>query len=302
MNRFPNGARVCFVGDSITHNGLFMAKIAAYYREHFKDAGVEFYNCGISGGTLGNALRILKEEVLIYDPTHIVLMIGVNDSRRDLLSEPASEERYRLLLEAYETYGKNLEAFYQVTRERGIALILCTPVPYAEYQKEAEAPLCGAYALLLGYADFVRAFAKEKGLALCDYHTALTAALQTEELYRPDCVHPTERGHYRMAQTFLAFQGLSLAEDKPLPTEMAEWYATVQKLRNVVATEYFTVPDYTEMDRQARYAAVTARLGAVEEGKEEMRDYFVNLMRDYQTDALQRDEFVRAAKAFMKQK
>ena len=35
MARFPDGARVCFVGDSITHNGLFIAYIAAYYRENF---------------------------------------------------------------------------------------------------------------------------------------------------------------------------------------------------------------------------------------------------------------------------
>ena len=54
MNRFPNGARVCFIGDSITHNNLFLAHIVAYYREHFKDSKVKFYNCGVSCGKCVN--------------------------------------------------------------------------------------------------------------------------------------------------------------------------------------------------------------------------------------------------------
>ena len=104
MKQFPKGARVCFVGDSITHIGIFIKHIAAYYREHFSELNIEFYNCGIAGGNLGNTLVIFEEDIAIYEPTHIVLMIGVNDSRRNRLTEPSGEERYAKLFEAFEKY------------------------------------------------------------------------------------------------------------------------------------------------------------------------------------------------------
>ena len=108
MNRFPNGARVCFIGDSITHNNLFLAHIVSFYREHFADAKVEFYNCGISGGTLTTTLNCFDEDILPYNPTHAVIMIGINDSDRNALIG-AKEHKYYSLERAYNNYKTNLE-------------------------------------------------------------------------------------------------------------------------------------------------------------------------------------------------
>ena len=110
MDRFLDGERICFVGDSIVRKGLYIKQIVTYYRKSFPNERAEFYNCGVPGGDLGNALKIFDEDVAIYDPTHIVLMLGVNDSRFQHLKGPA-EERYPLLLKAYETYRANVEAF-----------------------------------------------------------------------------------------------------------------------------------------------------------------------------------------------
>ena len=117
MKRFPDKARVCFVGDSITHNGCYLKHIFYNYRKQFPKSGIEFYNCGISGGNLGNTIAVYERDVAIYDPTHIVLMIGVNDSRRNLLGEQErSPERYALLVEAYRQYGENMERRQAVGR------------------------------------------------------------------------------------------------------------------------------------------------------------------------------------------
>jgi type I restriction-modification system DNA methylase subunit len=93
MSRFPNGARVCFIGDSITHNNLHVSHVVDYYREHFADAKVEFYNCGISGGTLTTTLNCFDEDIPLYNPTHAVIMIGINDSARWALPF-TGEEKY----------------------------------------------------------------------------------------------------------------------------------------------------------------------------------------------------------------
>ena len=56
MNRFGDNARVCFFGDSIAPQNQYVAHIASYYREHFPEAKVEFYNCGISRAILTTIL------------------------------------------------------------------------------------------------------------------------------------------------------------------------------------------------------------------------------------------------------
>lgn len=299
MNRFPNNARVCFVGDSITHTGFYIKHILAYYREHFPDAGVEFYNCGISGGTLGNTLKVYSEDIDIYAPTHIVLMIGVNDSRRGYLTaEP--KEKYDIIFEAHENYKRNLEGFYNLTKERGIELTLCTPMPYDEYQVSDVSPLPGGYALMLGYANTVRDFAREKGLALCDYHAAATRAKQTDSLYDADRVHPNERGHFIMAQTFLSSQGFEYPEPMTFSNEIEEWYTTVRKIRCTVATEYFVVPNYTELDGDARMNAVKAYIADMEKNGDDPGAYLKNLVYSYVENKPHQAEYIEFVKRFMK--
>jgi len=302
MERFPNGARVCFVGDSITHRGLYIAHIVAHYRKHFPDSRVEFYDCGISGGNLGNSIKVFNEDTAIYEPTHVVLMIGVNDSKRNLLAEPASRERYDELRLAYDNYRKNLEHFYKITKDKGIELILCTPAPYDEYNKEGNQPFNGGYALIQGYASCVKAFANENGIPLCDYHAEMTRAIQTETLYAPDRVHPTDRGHYVMAKIFLASQGLTIDEEAPLADDINEWYETVQKLRCVIATEYFNVPNYTELSDAERIKAVNERLAAAEAGADlgVHTKYFTELMRAYVQNKSHQQEYIAKIKEFMK--
>ena len=293
---------MCFVGDSITHRGLYIAHIAAHYRKYYPDSRVEFYDCGISGGNLGNSIKIYEEDVAHYEPTHIVLMIGVNDSNRGLLADPPSKERYEKLLAAYDKYCNNLETFYRMTKERGVKLILCTPVPLNEYRSEICSAYRGGCALMLGYATAVRDFAKKYDLPLCDYHTAITKAIQSEDLYAPDGVHPTPEGHYRMAEAFLAFQGMTADGDRSFPDDLNEWYEVVQKLRGVVATEYFMVKDYTEIPDDKRYEIVKERLAAAEAGEDlgVHAKYFTELMRSYIVDKPHKKELVARIKEFMK--
>jgi len=299
MNRFQNGERICFVGDSITHKGMFINQIIAYYRQHFPEEHIEFYNCGIAGGNLGNTIKIYDEDIAIYDPTHIVLMIGVNDSRRNHLNDPA-DGRYDLLSAAYEGYKNNLEILYNMTRERGIKLTLCTPVPYDEYGRYDSPAFRGGYALIMGYAELIRAFAREKGLDLCDYHTEMTKVMQTEILYAPDRVHPTEAGHLVMARTLLAAQGLGLSAPMEISNELREWYDATQKIRNIIAAEFILVPNYTELSHGERSAAIKKRLAEAENGINPTDDYIRSLMHRHIANKPYQREDVGFVKSFMK--
>ena len=75
---FAAGARVAFIGDSITHNGRAVAYIQDYYRTHFPEREVRIYNHGIAGDTAAGASCRL-DEVMSVQPTEAVVMFGVND-------------------------------------------------------------------------------------------------------------------------------------------------------------------------------------------------------------------------------
>ena len=300
MKRFEDNSRVCFVGDSITHLGIYLKYIIDTYRKQFPKSGIEFYDCGISGGNLGNTISVYERDIAIYDPTHIVLMIGVNDSGRSCLNEARSCERYKKLIAAYKRYGDNLERFYQMTRERGIELILCTPMPYAEYIESDERPLRGAYALIQGYADYVRNFARAKGIEICDYHAAATEVMQVESLYSPDRVHPTVRGHEIMAKTFLAMQGIKIENTVTFSEEIENWHSMTQRLRDVIATEYFMLPGYATMTDQEITVAMGKIYDDITSGAQETTPYFKSLVEMYPQNKPYEAELIEGIKRVMK--
>lgn len=244
MARFPDGARVVFLGDSLVASNLPLWHIVHHYVTHYPEAGVKFYNCGVSGGTVGTLLQFREPDIYIHRPTHAVIALGVNDSGRDMLSQPATPERYAALESRFEKYKADMRALCEDLLAHGVEVILCTPAPYAEYQAEGGEPLRGGYALMLGYADYCRALAKELGLAQCDYHAELTKLLQTETLYSPDRVHPTEHGYYKLAGIFLAWQGEEIGEEIPMPDYLAEWHDLTRRRRMVYGAEWMIVKHF----------------------------------------------------------
>jgi len=212
MYGFPENARVCFLGDSITHNNGFVSRITAFYHENFKEKNINFYNCGVSGGTVETLLSIFDEDILAHNPTHAVIMIGINDSGRGFLLEPRSKERYQKLLNAFESYKKNLTELCNLLKQNDVEIILCTQTPYDEYQDSEENVLPGGFALMTSYAEYIRNFAQTNGFKLCDYQKYFIEKLAEEDLISPDRVHPNDDGQYHMAKCFLAFQGYEIGE------------------------------------------------------------------------------------------
>lgn len=297
MKRFLNNARVCFIGDSITHNNLFVAHIAAYYREHFPAAGVEFYNCGISGGSLTTVLNVFDEDIRPYAPTHAVLMIGINDSKRNALND-SGKVKYEALKEAYDQYNINLDIFCRKLKETDTELILCTPMPYDEYSKTEVPSLPGASALMLGYAEFIKKYASEYGYPVCDYHSYITRIMQEEVVFNPDHVHPNSRGHYYMAKCFLAFQGCDLGGERELPADIQDWHRVVELVRNTIATEHFILKDDFTTTQEERREAIRDYLENEQSGP--YVTYFEELAAQYQDIKPKQQENIRFVIDFMK--
>lgn len=246
MSLFPKNARVCFLGDSITHNNEYVSRICAYYIENQKELNVKFFNGGTSGGSIRTLLANFDSDVIAHKPTHAVIMIGINDSWRNALNDyERGVYRYSRLKEAFENYKNNLATICEKLEELGVKITLCTPTPYDEYQVSETPALRGGFALIAEYASHVRNFAKEKGYGLCDFHAYISEIAQSEKIINPDRVHPNSLGHYHMAKCFLAYQNEDIGEFAPIPSYLDCWRDAVSKIRSIKATEHLVIQDYS---------------------------------------------------------
>lgn len=250
MTPFKKNARVTFLGDSITATNNYTARIADHYRRFLPELKVSFACAGVSGGSATSGLLYLEPDLYPTKPDVVTIMLGVNDSNRDFLSFPDSPERRENLDAALNTYKTKMNLLVDTLIARGIEVILCTPAPYAEFFTTDQTPLQGGHALILRYAEAVREMAKERGLELVDFHTRLSEIYLDEPLYKPDHVHPNDAGHARMAECFLAAQGIEVRKwrageaPEPISPELDEWRALNEKVRRIYACEWMLVRNY----------------------------------------------------------
>ena len=83
MPRFPDHSRIVFIGDSITAAGMWIAHIYDHYLRNFPQSDIRMFNAGISGGSTRSALKHFDENIMVYRPTHAVIMLGMNDVARN---------------------------------------------------------------------------------------------------------------------------------------------------------------------------------------------------------------------------
>ena len=260
MKPFEQNARVTFLGDSITAANNFVPRIIGYYRRNLPELRVKFWNSGISGASASTSLKFLESDLLPTKPDVVPIMLGVNDSWRDSLRIPDPEKRNSVLKQAYDLYSENMNRLVDSLTSRGIKVILCTPAPYAEFYKTEQDPLPHGYALIKMYAEKVRGMARGRGLDLVDYHASLSEQYCIEPLYNPDHVHPNDAGHARMADCFLAAQGLPVRKyspgelPEPIIPELDEWREFVAKYRTIFAVESMIINNYAlPLDEKLRY-------------------------------------------------
>ena len=237
MKRFPNGSRVCFIGDSLVNENLIVSWVADCYRENFPQEDIRFFNCGSAGGTAEFALNSFEDDCLRLKPTAAVVAFGVNDSAIWALNEKKGMERYSILKRSFEVYKECLEKLCRKILDNNIELILCTPAPYDEYGPSEREALKGGYALLSEYADFARHLAIQNKYTLCDYYAETVKLMQTEKLYGPDHIHPMAHGYYRLAEIFLKNQGLKIGEECDIVQKYPEWNEAVTNYRKLFVAE-----------------------------------------------------------------
>lgn len=162
---FGNGETIVFLGNSITHGGRYHHYLRLFYATRFPDRKIRLINAGISGDVAGGMLERLSEDVLVHDPSHTFLMVGMNDVSRSLYREGrVGEDTLRLREVALETYKRRTDMLLNKLRESGTQTTVLTPTPYEESELLALKNQKGVNGALRRCAEHLKALLSSLGL------------------------------------------------------------------------------------------------------------------------------------------
>lgn len=291
MQPFPDKSRVAFFGDSITSMGGALLRVAAQYRADFPERDVRFFNVGISGGGFDAADLYFDGWLAPHRPTHVVLAFGVNDSgplRLNPEAPDAGAEEARVR-EATTAFRARYVALVERIEALGAKVTVRAITPYDETEREDASPAePGKGDAFRRVAAQIRAIAAERGLPLVDDHGRLSPLLAAgERLFNADRVHPTDFGQWRLAENFLAAQGLEAAPYRPreetaAAAGLAEWDDAATRRSIVLSAEWLLVRDES-LGLDEKLAKVRAWLDA-HEADPNANPYVVRAARAYLRD------------------
>ncbi|MEI8272966.1 MAG: SGNH/GDSL hydrolase family protein [Paludibacter sp.] len=213
---FKDGDRVVFIGNSITHGGLYHLYIQTYYQTRFPDRKIEFYNCGIGGDVTTNVLNRMDYDILPHKPTVAVIKLGMNDAGSTFYeqrhtTEELQNEQNRIVAK----YTNEMREIIRRLKDNcNPRLFLIKPTPYDPNYKQANRkPLIGKNETIRKLTFAVEKLAKESNATVVDFYNPLNELNINQQLIDSnftaigkDRVHPGPMGHLMMAYLFLKSQ------------------------------------------------------------------------------------------------
>lgn len=186
-------SRIIFLGDSITEAGASPGGYVALVADSLQvlDPAITVIGAGISGNKVPDLLARLNEDVLVQEPTHVVIYIGINDVWHHFEFEDVTGTDP-------DTFQAGLKELVDRVEEADASVLLCTPSVIGEDTESYEE----VNLRLKQYAQLTRSVAEEKGAYLCDLRTAFESYLSQHNqgkaydgVLTSDGVHLNEDGN-----------------------------------------------------------------------------------------------------------
>lgn len=217
---------VCFLGDSITRRGYWLAEIF----EHLRKQGIVVWNCGVSGDSAAGAIHRVYADCLNRTPDTVVIMFGINDVLRTPHGIGEKEEsRLR-------NYTKSMRTLTEMLQKAGVDIIFCTPTPLLDTGDGHDNDG------LSRAADIVQELAREKDVPCVDFLSYLLPLAGKEYAMLPDNVHPRPESHHYMAQFFMKELGWINKMDPtpflPMNEQAQARFDIDQKVREIYFLEW----------------------------------------------------------------
>jgi lysophospholipase L1-like esterase len=157
-----------------------------------QELGITLINRGVCGDSTGDMLRRFPQDVLGFNPTHVIIMGGGNDAFDHL---PLS------------TAKANFQAMVDTSRKNRIIPLFGLPIPCTIPEYEA---------FLADLRKWLECYAREENIPVLDFYSPYHAALKQgrERELLADGVHPDLPGYRLMAKTAVAALRLLLKQPR----------------------------------------------------------------------------------------
>jgi endoglucanase len=141
----------------------------------FPQQPITFFNCGISGDNTTGILNRMDTDILINRPTHVVLMIGMNDVKRNLYGAMPTQDvdTLKQRAAALTVYKTNLDSIIRIFLSKNIKVILQKPTIYDQTAILKTTNNLGVNDALKNCADYIEELAEKYQLPFVDYWTIL---------------------------------------------------------------------------------------------------------------------------------
>ncbi|MBX3442573.1 MAG: hypothetical protein KF774_09195 [Planctomyces sp.] len=199
-----DGDTLVFLGDSITHQGLYTQYVESYFLTRFPAKTIRFHNAGVGGARCWDALQRFDRDVAAYNPKYVTVLLGMNDGGYTPFNDSI-----------FQTYRKDMLEVLERIEATGATPILMTPSMF-----DARAARLGRSwlneegktyynSVLAYYGAWLRDVATEKGYGFVDMWSPMNAITFEQRKSDPkftmiqDAVHPGPAGQVVMAAAIL---------------------------------------------------------------------------------------------------
>ena len=206
---FADGARILFIGDSITDGGRgrtedpnhiygqdYAFLIAARFGAQFPERQWTFFNRGVSGNRVTDLAARWETDVLALHPDVVSILVGVNDAGSVVLNkDPVTAQRYE------EVYDQLLGQ--TVASNPGVKIVLCQP--FLLHGEGADAFWSAYAANVKERQEIVARLASKYRVPVVPLQEVFyqAAARAPAKWWVWDGVHPTAAGHQLIADAWI---------------------------------------------------------------------------------------------------
>jgi lysophospholipase L1-like esterase len=198
-----DGDTLVFLGDSITHQCLYTQYVENYFYTRYPQLRLHFHNAGVGGDRAADALRRFEEDVAVYKPKYVTVLLGMNDGTyRDYDKT------------VFETYQRDMTTVLEKIEAAGATAVPMSPSMFdaraKRLGKSMDEPRNTYYnGVLALYGAWLREQAEVRGLGFVDMWTPLNNLTLRQRKKDPvftvikDGVHPGPAGQVIMAASVI---------------------------------------------------------------------------------------------------
>ncbi|MBS1704552.1 MAG: SGNH/GDSL hydrolase family protein [Armatimonadetes bacterium] len=201
--RLADGDRVVFYGDSITEQLLYTTYVETLVTTRYPKLNIQWTACGVGGdctwgGWMGDPETRMKRDVAPQRPTHITVMLGMNDGGY-VAFDPKIFATYQ------EWYGKLVDRMLLLPTKPKLYLIKETPF---DEENHPETAFKGYSGTVDRFGNYALELARKRSLEGIDGANPIREFLKIVRKMKPekasqiipDAIHPSPAAHLILAR------------------------------------------------------------------------------------------------------